>query len=122
MKVEMLCGAAHLVMKIDQRLRRFEPGLAAGDWVSINGGIHPDQQDMAFDSDDSSKVYLANDGGVFRSDDKGDNWDLASGNLRITQFYDIDISEKDPDIVGGGAQDNGVFYRTAGGSWRMPGS
>ena len=44
-------------------------------------------------------------------DDRGTNWTLASGGLAITQFYDIDVSEQDRDVVVGGAQDNGIYYR-----------
>jgi hypothetical protein len=42
---------------------------------------------------------------------------LASGRLAITQFYDIDISEHDRDVIAGGAQDTGVFYRNSSGRW-----
>jgi len=95
-------------------------GAAAGDWTSIYPGVHPDQQDLSFDPADSTKIFLANDGGLYGSTNRGDDWEFVSSGLRITQFYDFDISEKDRDIVGGGAQDNGVYYRTASGAWRMP--
>nr|WP_296068654.1 hypothetical protein [uncultured Actinoplanes sp.] len=93
-------------------------GAAAADWTPINAGIHSDQQDIAFDPRDPSRIYLANDGGVYRSADRGTTWALASGSLAITQLYDIDISEQDRDVVAGGAQDNGVYYRNAAGVWR----
>ena len=93
-------------------------GSNAGDWTSINAGIHADQQDIAFDPLDSRRIFLANDGGVYRSADRGTNWTLASGGLAITQLYDIDVSEQDRDIVAGGAQDNGIYYRNASGAWR----
>lgn len=93
-------------------------GLNIADWTSINVGVHADQQDIVFDPDDSSRIFLANDGGVYRSNDQGDNWEFASGRLAITQFYDIDIAERDKDIVAGGAQDNGIYYRNDTGVWR----
>jgi photosystem II stability/assembly factor-like uncharacterized protein len=93
-------------------------GAAPGDWTAINTGVHSDQQDFAFDPNDSRRIYLGNDGGVYRSTNRGTNWTLASGNLAITQFYDIDVSEHDRDICAGGAQDNGVYYRNAAGTWR----
>jgi photosystem II stability/assembly factor-like uncharacterized protein len=93
-------------------------GATAADWTSINAGIHSDQQDIAFDPLDSRRIFLANDGGVFRSTDRGTNWTLASGRLAITQLYDIDVSETDRDIVAGGAQDNGIYYRNGSGVWR----
>jgi photosystem II stability/assembly factor-like uncharacterized protein len=93
-------------------------GATAADWTSINAGIHADQQDIAFDPLDSRRIFLANDGGVYRSTDRGTNWTLASGALAITQLYDIDLSEQDRDIVAGGAQDNGIYYRNGSGVWR----
>lgn len=92
-------------------------GATAGDWTSIATGIHPDQQDLVCDPREAGRIFLANDGGVYRSTNRGTAWTFTSGDLRITQFYDIDISEKDPDIVAGGAQDNGVYYRNAAGVW-----
>ncbi|HET8742262.1 MAG TPA: hypothetical protein VFM41_06525 [Gaiella sp.] len=108
----MYAGAAGTLM------RTTNGGANAGDWVAINTGIHPDQQDLAFDPRDSRRIYLGNDGGVFRSGDRGTNWTLSSGWLAITQLYDIDVSEHDRDIVAGGAQDNGIYYRNAAGVWR----
>jgi photosystem II stability/assembly factor-like uncharacterized protein len=93
-------------------------GSNAGNWTTINTGIHADQQDIAFDPLDSRRIFLANDGGVYRSGDRGTNWTLASGGLAITQLYDIDVSEQDRDVVAGGAQDNGIYYRNASGVWR----
>lgn len=93
-------------------------GANAGAWTAINTGIHADQQDIAFDPLDSNRIFLANDGGVYRSGDRGTNWTLASGGLAITQLYDIDVSEQDRDVVAGGAQDNGIYYRNTAGVWR----
>jgi photosystem II stability/assembly factor-like uncharacterized protein len=92
-------------------------GATAASWTSINTGIHADQQDIVFDPNSARRIFLANDGGVYRSNNQGTSWTMASGSLAITQFYDIDISEKDRDIAGGGAQDNGVYYRNAAGVW-----
>ena len=98
--------------------RTVNGGQNPGDWVSINAGVHPDQQDIVFDPRNPRRLFLANDGGVYRSENRGDNWTFASGYLQITQLYDIDISEKSPQVVAGGAQDNGVYYRDEFGFWR----
>jgi photosystem II stability/assembly factor-like uncharacterized protein len=99
-------------------LRTTNGGATLADWTSISAGVHPDQQDMVFDPADSRRIFLANDGGVYRSTNRGASWELASGRLAITQLYDIDIAERDKDVVAGGAQDNGVYYRNASGVWR----
>jgi hypothetical protein len=93
-------------------------GASNADWRSIARGVHPDQQDLVFDPVDPRRIYLANDGGVYRSANRGTAWNLASGGLQVTQLYDFDISERDPNILAGGAQDNGIYYRNAAGVWR----
>jgi len=98
-------------------MRTTNGGVASADWTSISSGIHADQQDLVFDPTNANRIFLANDGGVYRSSDQGTTWEFASGKLAITQLYDIDIAERDRDIVGGGAQDNGVYYRDAVGVW-----
>jgi photosystem II stability/assembly factor-like uncharacterized protein len=98
--------------------RTLNGGATAADWTSIVAGVHADQQDIVFDPRDSRRVFLANDGGVYRSSNRGDSWTFASGYMAITQLYDIDISEKNRQIVAGGSQDNGVYYRDQFGFWR----
>ena len=91
-------------------------GAAPGDWTGI-GGVHGDQQDMAFDPKNAQRIYLGNDGGVYRSVDGGATWTFASGSMAITQLYDVDISERNANVLAGGAQDNGIYYRNAAGTW-----
>ena len=99
-------------------MRTTNGGYNIGDWVSIYNGVHADQQDIAFHPANPSIVYLANDGGIYRTANQGNTWEFRSGNLRITQLYDIDICEKDRDVIAGGAQDNGVYFRNTAGVWR----
>jgi photosystem II stability/assembly factor-like uncharacterized protein len=99
-------------------MRTTNGGAASAGWTSVSTGIHADQQDLVFDPNNANRIFLANDGGVYRSEDQGDTWTFASGMLAITQLYDIDISERDLDVVAGGAQDNGVYYRDIAGVWR----
>jgi photosystem II stability/assembly factor-like uncharacterized protein len=101
--------------------RTLNGGSAPGDWMSIAAGVHADQQGMVFDPVDSRRVFLANDGGVYRSSNRGDSWTFAAGYLAVTQLYDIDISEKSRQVVVGGAQDNGIYYRDEFGYWRNMG-
>jgi photosystem II stability/assembly factor-like uncharacterized protein len=108
----LYAGAAGALM------RTMNGGANPGNWTSIAAGVHADQQDISFDPGDSRRIYLGNDGGVYRSTNRGTTWELASGRLAITQFYDIDIAERDKDIVAGGAQDNGIYYRNGVGAWR----
>jgi len=67
-----------------------------------------------------SRVYGANDGGIFYSDDYGVTWGpaLAYNNAPITQFYHVDASRDWFSIIYGGAQDVGIVGTTdGGGGW-----
>ena len=108
----MYAGNNHWLM------RTINGGATPADWMFVSFGVHADQQNLVFDPNNPNRIFLANDGGVYRSENRGDTWSFASGLLAITQLYDIDIAERDRDIVGGGAQDNGVYYRNAAGVWR----
>jgi photosystem II stability/assembly factor-like uncharacterized protein len=76
-------------------------------WVT-SGGVHADQHKMAWDPKSSNRVYLGNDGGVYRSDSNGlgGSWTKATYEP-YTQFYSVDVGETAPDRKVGGTQDNG---------------
>ncbi|HVM19610.1 MAG TPA: hypothetical protein VM307_06595 [Egibacteraceae bacterium] len=69
--------------------------------------VHADQHGMAWDPKVPGRVYLANDGGVYRSDADGNigTWKgaLVQG---FTQHYSVDVFEGDPAYVVTGLQDN----------------
>lgn len=65
-----------------QTLYRSADGGASWSGVVQAGGAdptHEDQQSIAFDPNNAGVVYLSNDGGVWRSADRGQTW--ASGNV-----------------------------------------
>lgn len=65
----------------------------------------------------NGKIYCGSDGGVFSSTDNGDNWNNLSDGLQISQFYQMASTEANSEILMGGTQDNGCFYRDATGNW-----
>jgi photosystem II stability/assembly factor-like uncharacterized protein len=82
-------------------------------WHQIADNVHVDHHAMFFD-DETGRVYLGNDGGLYWSVNHGNSWSKVN-NLPLTQFYDFDISNSDPDFMIGGTQDNNSI-RTIGGN------
>lgn len=75
-------------------------------WPASNY-VHADQKVILCDPLDELIVYAGNDGGIFKSTDKGQTWTDLSEGLRIAQPYRISSSFTDPEIVLSGWQDNG---------------
>ena len=80
--------------------------------------VHADQHAAVFAPSNSNIVYFANDGGVWRSDNKGTSVRKVSNGLVITQFYNIGFWRTLSNVIGGGAQDNATNYTTSGLTWR----
>jgi len=80
--------------------------------------VHADQHAVIFAPSSTNIVYMANDGGVWRSDDKGATVRKVSNCLVITQFYNINFWSPLSNVVGGGAQDNQTNYTTSGLTWQ----
>src|SRR4051794_33554909 len=79
---------------------------APGGCGNICSNGHADQHAMAYDPKVPGRVYLGNDGGVFRSDNNGQAWSRFTS-LPISQVNGMDISQVDPSRVVVGLQDNG---------------
>jgi photosystem II stability/assembly factor-like uncharacterized protein len=75
---------------------------------SINGGMHPDFHDYWFDPNNSNVIYVGTDGGVYRSWDGGNVWEMVK-NLPVSQFYHVSFDNQTPYKVYGGLQDNGSW-------------
>ena len=73
------------------------------------GNMHPDIHDILFDIHDSDRMYVATDGGVYRSWDGGSTMEIVA-NIPVSQFYHISVDDGDPYYIYGGLQDNGSWY------------
>ena len=81
------------------------------------GGVHSDIHDIEFDPSNNNIVYVACDGGMYKSTNGGNTFSQINGGLQATQFYaSFAISPTNPDIMIGGLQDNGVV-RYNGSGW-----
>jgi MYXO-CTERM domain-containing protein len=75
-------------------------------WGSAPAG-HSDHHAMAWDPKVDDRVYVGNDGGVYRSDDNGANFEFGEYQP-FSQLYSIDVDEADEARLVAGLQDNGV--------------
>ncbi|CAA9506334.1 MAG: GH74, partial [uncultured Solirubrobacteraceae bacterium] len=106
----------------------FTAGLALAE--SKNGGLtfslntdpHADEHALAWDPKEPNRVYLGNDGGVYRSEDNGSNFTFAK-HQPFSQLYGLDVGEQDPSRLVAGLQDNGVVrsYGAKDGKWNSYG-
>ncbi len=80
------------------------------------GSMHPDIHDFLFDIKNSDRMYVATDGGLYRTWDGGTTMEIVA-NLPISQFYHLSIDDNEPYNIYGGLQDNGSWY----GPSRSPG-
>ncbi|HUR12444.1 MAG TPA: T9SS type A sorting domain-containing protein [Flavitalea sp.] len=81
------------------------------------GGVHSDIHDIEFDPSNSGIVYVACDGGMYKSVNGGASFSAINGGLQAVQFYaSFAVSPTNPSIMLGGLQDNGVV-RYNGTSW-----
>ena len=76
-------------------------------WTDDGGAVHADQHALLWDPHHPSRVYLGDDGGVYRSDANGDSGWTAATSEPFTQLYSVAITSADTSRISGGAQDNG---------------
>jgi len=79
-------------------------------WQRLNSRfMHVDNHALVFDEQDPDYLMIGNDGGIYESWDRAQNWRYIS-NLPITQFYRVGVDNARPFYnVYGGTQDNGTM-------------
>jgi len=81
------------------------------------GNMHADIHDILFDINNSDRMYVGTDGGVYRTWDGATSMEIVA-NLPLSQFYHISVDNEEPYNIYGGLQDNGSWYgpsRSVGG-------
>ena len=71
-------------------------------------GTHADHHAMWIDPKDGRHIILGNDGGIYVTYDRGENWDHHN-HMAIGQFYHVGVGPRENYRVYGGLQDNGSW-------------
>jgi hypothetical protein len=80
---------------------------------------HADHHDIVPSYLDANKLYIATDGGLFRSNDFGNTYFGCNGGYQTTQFYNGFVnSVNDTNFSLGGLQDNATARYEGTNSWR----
>jgi hypothetical protein len=91
-------------------------------WTNISSkpsgdSIHPDQHAVTFDPSDPNIVYIGNDGGLYRSTNRGTNWQALNRGLAITELEYVAQDYGLSRWVVSGTQDNGSVRYTGTSVW-----
>jgi len=79
--------------------------------------IHPDQHSIAFEPGLPASVYAGNDGGLFRSPDRGITWQHCNNGLVVSEFEYLAHDWGSARWLIGGTQDNGTNRWTGSSTW-----
>ncbi len=102
-----------------QALWRCGPSYQAEQAASMGGGaaspfyVHADVHEIIFTP--GGNMFIAGDGGIFRSEDGGNTYTACNRGLQLTQFYGIAYGPTSEAM--GGSQDNGTSLIPGNGSF-----
>lgn len=91
-------------------------------WTDITlgngtGALHADQHAILVSPFNPAEVYVGNDGGIWKSSNRGGSWTNLNNGLAITQFMSVETHPTLPAIAYGGTQDNGTLKYSGTSSW-----
>ncbi|MEO0211592.1 MAG: hypothetical protein ABIN66_07030 [candidate division WOR-3 bacterium] len=100
-------------------VRTTDGGLSWEDITDQGSGgcVHPDIHHFSFDAD--GNLWVACDGGVWMTKDRGETWINRNQGLGTIQFYTLAIHPRDTSVLQGGTQDNGSPRREGSDVWRV---
>jgi hypothetical protein len=90
---------------------------------SVVIGVHDDMHAFEFDPSTPNRYFVTGDGGVFHGTVAGgslaDACTPRNVDLRVTQFFDIDVASANSALMVGGTQDNGTLLFEGTPDWRL---
>lgn len=81
------------------------------------GNVHVDQHNIDFHPTDPQQMVCVNDGGIWKSTNRGTSWSNLNTNQTLTQFYRIASDPSNSTHILGGTQDNGTQRTTGTINW-----
>jgi len=82
-------------------------------WEEIAGNVHVDHHALWFDPQQPFRFLLGNDGGFYRTQDNGNDFEDLN-NFPAIQFYAGTYDAQQPQRLYGGTQDNGTLRTMSG--------
>jgi photosystem II stability/assembly factor-like uncharacterized protein len=113
----VFCGGVFPSYAVAGIIRSTDGGASWTD-VTVGGSggqVHPDMQSFAFGPDGT--LWVACDGGVWRTTNNGQSWINCNSNLVLAQNYALALHPTDSGRIIGGTQDNGTIQRTTSNAW-----
>lgn len=86
-------------------------------WTDRNVGLHADMHAILAEPGSTTNVWVANDGGIWRSTNTASSWTNLNSTLSATQFVAFDLHPSNPTVAYGGTQDNGTDSWSGSNSW-----
>jgi len=83
-------------------------------WNEVSG-MHVDHHALEYSKLNPNFILEGNDGGAYISENGGNTWTKFT-NLPITQFYNIEVDNLQPERLYGGTQDNNTIRTLTGGT------
>jgi hypothetical protein len=111
----LIAGMVDLLVSTDGGTSFTPTGV--GNILGDETSLHVDHHGIAYEPGSTTNVWVATDGGVWRSTDDGDTWRSRREGINTYQFYDICVAQTDPIFMMGGTQDNGIPGRDGPFSW-----
>ena len=97
---------------------RFYRSLDGGATTGSDADVHSDNHDLAFHPTDPDVAWIAGDGGVYKTTDRGASWTDENLGYTTLQIYNgTSVSTTDPDRMLVGAQDNGTWLSDGSTVW-----
>ncbi len=79
--------------------------------------VHSDTHYILSDPVTPTTLWVASDGGIWRSSDRGTNYATRNANINTVQFTGVDLHPSNASIAYGGTQDNGTNTGSGSFGW-----